>query len=280
MMPMEARRVLLHIGAPKCGSTYLQRVMLRNAATLEASGIRYPHDGSHHPGNAANLGAIDSEALDRHFSGGIHTLIYSHEDLFSAPRQGAALARLAAISGTRLQIIAFLRPFSEIVFGDYSQFMKQHFESYLAARKAYDGQDFETFVEARRRVLTPVSFLDRWQALTPDLPLRLTHHRKIRAVMEDLIGADVRLDWKVPPSEVNPSLRMEDCDRLVELLHDPSADDGLIRDEFKSAFRRTGEPDAGRSTARAALIEARFASEIKGLKKAFGFDNRPQPPAG
>ena len=47
------RRILLHIGSPKCGSTYLQRALLQNRDRLAAHGIRYPHDGGEHPGNAA-----------------------------------------------------------------------------------------------------------------------------------------------------------------------------------------------------------------------------------
>jgi hypothetical protein len=275
-----SRRIVLHIGAPKCGSTYLQRVMLRNTATLEAAGIRYPHDGQSHPGNAASLGAIDRATLERHFSGGIHTVIFSHEDLFPNAQRGAALARLAAEDGTTVQIVVFLRPFSEMIFGDYSQFMKQFFDRYLASRDPYDGRDFEAFVLERARVLTPAAFLTRWQAIVPAPPLILDRHRRIRAVLEGLLGEGVVLDWRVPPSETNPSLRMEDCDRLAAAMRDPTIADDDIRAMFKAAFHRKGDPDGGRSAARVAWVEARFAGETGALLKRFGFDNRPPEVTG
>ncbi len=266
------RRIVLHIGSPKCGSTYLQRVMLRNAAALGAAGIRYPHDGSSHPGNAASLGTIDRATLDKHFSDGIHTVVFSHEDLFSNARRGTALAGLAAEVGAVVQIVVFLRPFSDLVFGDYSQFMKQYFDRYLASRMPYDGRDFEAFVLERVRVLTPATFLTRWRDVFPAPPLILEHHRRIRPVLEGLLGDGPALDWRVPPSDTNPSLRMEDCDRLAARMRDPAMTDDEIRDLFKAAFKCTGEPDAGRSDARRAWVEARFAGEARALLDRFGFD--------
>lgn len=271
------RRILLHVGSPKCGSTYLQRVMLRNAAVLEAAGLRYPHDGGAHPGNAAGLAGIDRPTLERHFAGGIHTLILSHEDLFPDAGRGAALARLAAEDGTALQVVTFLRPFSEMVYGDFSQFMKQNFGHYLAARQPYEGMDFEAFVQARARVLTPAAFLARWQALIPGRPIRLDHHRRIRPVIETLLGEVPGFDWRVPRGEANLSLRMEDCDRIAGALRDPGRSPGEVRTIFKAAFARTGEPDAGRSPERTARIETVFAAETRALQRRFGFGNALAP---
>ena len=33
------QKIILHIGSPKCGSTYLQRVMVQNSETLLRHGI-------------------------------------------------------------------------------------------------------------------------------------------------------------------------------------------------------------------------------------------------
>ena len=57
------RRIILHFGAPKAGSTFLQRVLLQNTDRLAAAGVAYPHDGSGHPGNAEAIAARRS--LDR-----------------------------------------------------------------------------------------------------------------------------------------------------------------------------------------------------------------------
>jgi hypothetical protein len=46
----EPKRVYLHIGAPKTGTTYLQRVLANNRDALEAAGVLYPRVGreAHH----------------------------------------------------------------------------------------------------------------------------------------------------------------------------------------------------------------------------------------
>jgi hypothetical protein len=38
------RRVLLHVGTPKTGTSYVQDVLFRNTEPLAAAGIRYPAD--------------------------------------------------------------------------------------------------------------------------------------------------------------------------------------------------------------------------------------------
>ncbi|MFA6575721.1 MAG: hypothetical protein WCS84_09900 [Nocardioides sp.] len=38
------RRVLLHVGTPKTGTSYLQDVLFRNRRTLHSAGILYPAD--------------------------------------------------------------------------------------------------------------------------------------------------------------------------------------------------------------------------------------------
>lgn len=268
------RRIILHVGSPKCGSTFLQQAMLRNAARLERAGIRYPHDGGGHPGNAADLASLDRATLEAWFAGGIHTLVLSHEDLYGLPKRGEALARLVAEDGTEVQIVAFLRPFSEFMFGDYSQFMKQHFETFLAERTPYGGRDFEAFTARRVKTLTPAAFLRGWQRMFPARPLMLEPHSRIRPVFETLLPDHDPLDWKVPAGQTNPSLRMEDCDRLAAAIRDPAIPATEVRQMFRDAFHRVAEPDAGRSAARRDWIETRFAPQNAALMKEFGFDNR------
>ncbi len=44
----ESDRVYVHIGLPKTGTTYLQRLLARNRRRLERSGVRYPGPGADH----------------------------------------------------------------------------------------------------------------------------------------------------------------------------------------------------------------------------------------
>lgn len=268
------RRILLHVGSPKCGSTYLQSVLLRNAALLAEHGIRYPHDGGGHPGNAARIDQLDRAGYDRLFEDGMHTVILSHEDLFSMARRGRPLAEFAGTDGAEVHVLAFLRPFSEFVFGDYSQFMKQFFEEFLTSRQPYHGQSFRQFALRRVEKLQPATFLENWrQCFGPDAGVSVSGHRQIRPVVTGLLGAGLALDWDLPRHLTNPSLRAVDCDRIARSMRDPDIPDTEIRALFKKAFQRTDAPDPGRSDKRKRLIESAFAAQNRALFEAFGYDN-------
>lgn len=275
--PAGPRRIILHIGAPKCGSTYLQRVLLKNRERLLRLGIAYPHSGDTHPGNAASLQQITEDRLLADF-GPCHTLVYSHEDLLSAAARGKPLADLAARLGIRLEIVAFLRPFSELLFGTWSQMMKQRFESWLATGQPYDGLDFEGLVRRSRPLYSVDTFLRQWAGHLDGRPLILRSSGEIRRVLEEVLNTD-EIDWTLPADQTNPSLRAEDCDRLAGMIRKGTLPAEEIRREFAAAFHRIGSPDRGRSPERIALVETVFADCNRGLLEAFGFDNR-LPPEG
>ncbi|MFD2741471.1 hypothetical protein ACFSUD_18010 [Sulfitobacter aestuarii] len=270
------RRILLHVGSPKCGSTYLQQVMLQNRDRLERARIRYPHDGSGHPGNAGDLAELDAARLAAHFDGGIETLILSHEDLYSLSKRGDALAGLAREQGIEVQLIAFLRPFSEFIYGDYSQFMKQFFDTFLAERRPYGGRDFEGFAQRRIDTMKPAAYLRQWQGRFPQTPLILESHRNIRQVITALLGAELvdSLDWQVDPNRVNRSLRMQDCDSIAAAMRDPGVEAEEIKQMFRDAFHQVAESDPGKTAERTEWIETRFAPQNATLLAEFGFDNR------
>ncbi|QGX96772.1 histidine phosphatase family protein (plasmid) [Roseovarius faecimaris] len=270
------KEILLHVGSPKCGSTYMQNVMLNNAALLEAAGVRYPHDGGTHPGNAADIKSITPARLDSYFAGGMQRVILSHEDLFSLVQHGDTLAALTAERGIAVQLLFFLRPFSEFVYGDYSQFMKQFFQRFLDTRNPYDGRDFKTFAQRRIDTMTPHLYLRRWQRRFPARPVIVASHRALRPTLAGWLGEALaeRMDWDLPPGKVNKSLRMQDCDALAAAMRDPSVTQSEILAMRKEAFENLREPDAGRTPERTAWLEAQFAPHNKALLDEFGFDNR------
>ncbi|HSF64113.1 MAG TPA: hypothetical protein VLA78_06980, partial [Paracoccaceae bacterium] len=212
-----ARRILLHFGAPKAGSTFLQRVMLKNRDRLRACGIAYPHPGHGHPGNAARIADLDAGTFAALFAEGADTVVLSHEGIFATELEARPLARLARDAGVTVQRVVFLRPWSEFVFGDYSQHMKQHFDRYVATRTPYDGLRLEQIALRRAVEVDPVAVLMRWSRVIPSPRLVLASHRAIPATMERLLGAP-GLDWTVPLAEANPSLRVCDCDALARLI--------------------------------------------------------------
>ena len=184
---MTRRRLLLHIGSPKCGSTYLQQVLRRNAELLLEHGFGYQHPGEGHPGNAGDLATITAERVETLYDFGVKTAILSHEDLYGLPKRGDALSSLVGPMQLDVQLVVFLRPFSEFVFGDYSQFMKQHFERYLAARNPYDGRSFEAVAQRRFDSLQPAQFLRNWAQRFPQHPIRIARHTEIRPTIESLL---------------------------------------------------------------------------------------------
>lgn len=276
---MTQRSILLHVGSPKCGSTYLQQVLLRNADVLLDHGFAYPHTNTGHPGNAADLADITAERLDSLFDFGARTVILSHEDLYGLPKRGDALAKLAPEMGINVQLVAFLRPFSEFIFGDYSQFMKQHFKRYLTSRNPYDGRDFAAFTQRRVENLKPSQFLRNWQKRFPDTSLRLAGHRDIRPIIEALLPGLPTLDWEVPRALTNPSLRMEDCDRIAAAMRDPSIKDAEIRHMMRDAFHDADEYDLGKTQERIDYVESQFEEQNKMLLEEFSYDNRLKPRA-
>jgi len=266
------RNLILHVGSPKCGSTYLQQVLLRNRARLEAQGIAYAHEGDTHPGNGLMALDITPDWTERVFRG-LPRAVLSHEDLFAAAGRAHPLAALTRHEGIKVHIVAFLRPFSAFLFGDYSQFIKQHLERYISEGRAFEGRGFEQFAVDRARALNAKGFLNGWAALFPETPLTLASHRQIRPVIEARL--DVRgLDWTVPKDRTNPSLRMADCDAIVAALNAGTEPPDAIRARLRGALARAGQPDPGKTEERIAWIEALFSHQNAALLAAFGLDNR------
>ncbi len=265
------REILLHIGAPKAGSTYLQRVLAQNRSRLAASGIAYPGGKGDHPGNARNLRALDHARFEALFTDAPRVVL-SHEDLFALDGEGRALAQLARDAGVPVRVLCFLRPWSDFCFADLSQHLKQHLERYILTRRPFDGLSLEEMAARRAQRLDPAGYLLRWVRLFPRVPLVLAAHGGIRATVERLLGQP-GLDWSVPRHLANPSLRVEDCEAIAAMIRDGHPAE-TIRDAMREALRCTDLPDAGRGPARAEAIEALFAEQNRALLDIWGFDNR------
>jgi len=272
---MTHRRIILHIGSPKCGSTFLQRAMVQSREAMRAHGINYPHTGTGHPGNAADIEHLTGETLEALFDGAIHTVLLSHEDLYALTKGGDALSVLALKAGITVQLLVFMRPFSEFVFGDYSQYMKQHFDIWLASHNPYDGLDFTGFAKRRVGNLRPTIFMRQWQRRFPETPLMLASHKDIRSVTEQLLDLpEGIIDWNVPRNLTNPSLRLEDCNRLAAAMREATRDPDEIRAMYHEAYRHTDAPDADKTPELVAWLEAQFTNKNNMLLQVFGFDNR------
>lgn len=117
------RRVLLHVGTPKTGTSYLQDVLFRNRRTLAAAGILYPADRfDAHFLAALDLmrlpwGGLETEAIgawDRlaeQVRAHRGTSVISHEILAAASRSqvGRALDSLGHGHGTEVHVVLSVR---------------------------------------------------------------------------------------------------------------------------------------------------------------------------
>lgn len=276
---MSRRAILLHIGAPKSGSTFLQRALLANAGRLAAAGIAYPHDGGPHPGNAAGAGMLDAAALAALF-GDARRLVLSHEDLFALtdPATAAPLARAAAALGASVAIVAFLRPWGEFCFADYAQHLRQNLDRYIAARDPFDGAGLEAMAARRAREIDPARYLANWRRVFPAAPVTLAPHTAIPATVERLLGAP-GLDWTVPQAAANPSLHLADCEAIAALIRDPAVPAAAIRAALAAAEGRAVPPDPARTAERVARLDALFAAQNAALLAGWGYDNRARPGA-
>lgn len=272
---MTERHIILHIGLHKCGSTFLQRVLMQNAPALAAAGLAYPHSGTGHPGNAAGAHEFDAAQIEEMF-GHCQQLFLSHEDQINYGDQAQPFSRAVASLGASVEILCFVRPFPEYIFGDYSQQMKQHYPEWIEAREAYKGMSFEQFVGSRCRWVNPAKWLNQWRnALRRSLgevPVTVASHRDIRETVEPLLPPGLDLDWHVPNHLTNPSLRAEDCDRLAAMIEDFDVPGEDIVATLKEALHHTGGPDAGRNEERIRWIEALFRQQIQQLYDQYGYD--------
>jgi hypothetical protein len=118
-----SRKVLLHIGTPKTGTSYLQDVLFRNREVLAAAGVLYPASRHDSPFLAAldlmrlPWGGLQTEAIGAwaELAGAVRqhdgTAIISHEILATASRAqiGRALESLGHGAGTEVHLVLSVR---------------------------------------------------------------------------------------------------------------------------------------------------------------------------
>ncbi|MBA2955163.1 hypothetical protein GON03_12550 [Nocardioides sp. MAH-18] len=131
-------RVLLHVGTPKTGTSYLQDVLFRNRRALASAGILYPADRfDAHFLAALDLmrlpwGGLESQAVGawdtlatkvRKHDG---TAIVSHEILATASRAqaGRALASLGHGSGTEVHLVVSVRDLTRQIPAEWQENVK------------------------------------------------------------------------------------------------------------------------------------------------------------
>lgn len=133
---MKNSEVILHIGAPKTGSSALQHFLFANRELLLERGVYYPRHGfdvngisGGHSGVGASL--IDSDVLKAQSIMDLYvddarkkglTLLVSAESLYGFPKQMKSLC-----SGLSVEVVSFFRDPLESIVSGYNQSVKRHY---------------------------------------------------------------------------------------------------------------------------------------------------------
>ncbi|WP_434740390.1 hypothetical protein [Micromonospora sp. SH-82] len=167
-----ARRVFLHVGAPKTGSTYVQDVLWGNRAALKRAGILLPGTAAAHDQAMTDLREVTwrdpaggwtwDRLVDRaaRWPGDV---IVSNEGLGAATAEQAARA-VASLQPAQVHVVVAGRDLWRTLPSMWQQSVRARstwrFESFL--RAVQDGR-FDSFWEHH----TPTRMLRRWGDLVP-----------------------------------------------------------------------------------------------------------------
>ncbi|MGV6839760.1 MAG: hypothetical protein ACWA40_06165 [Planktomarina sp.] len=186
------KSLFLHIGAPKCGSTYIQRTALKNQKTLRENGINYPHNGLGHPGNAAQIDQMTTRWVEQNLQN-FDALLLSHEDLFADAGKANKLRNVSEKLNINIHIICVIRPLSTWLSSDFSQSVRQS--------KWSEGNNLRSFIRfavQRENSLKPAEFIQDWQMTFPRAEMHLVPLTKISERFSKLHPGFARMDWDLP----------------------------------------------------------------------------------
>ncbi len=257
-------RVLLHIGAPKSGSSYLQGLLAQSRPRLRSAGVVYPGDRLNHFAAVPALTGRSFGKLERgpaarawrallgEIDGWTGTAVLSSE--MFAWAEGDQVRRIAKDLGDGLEVVYVVRDFSRVLPAAYQETVKHRntatFETFLetvAARPAdpdwavnfWAGQDAGTVLRRWVDVLSP----HRVHVVT----IAPTDRQALLQRFAGLVGLDPALLGEHDPY-ANPSL----MDTESEVLRQ-------VNVRLPGALRGPGRP-YGR------FVRAGLANEVLGRR--------------
>ncbi len=184
-----APRVFLHVGEPKCGTTFLQKVVWTNRAELERRGLVLPGVSAQDHFRAAEdvLGTTAEAdnpgggyggswaALARQACRVDGAALISHERLAGATAEQAARA-LAPLRGTELHLVVTVRDFASLLPAEWQETVKHRNSARwpvwlgrIAAAEPGEGQSAGESGRWFWRAHDTLDLLQRWgDGLPPD----------------------------------------------------------------------------------------------------------------
>jgi hypothetical protein len=242
------RRVVLHAGMPKTGSSALQVAFVRNESVLEELGVHYPISGSHQKaakgkvttGNATELAgylrrAGDEvpaalELVDRALDGSTRPIVlFSSELLFYAhPAAVAALKDHLARRGYDVSLAIFVRDFVPWVLSSYAQHVQ---------KRGYTGDLREFVDEFTDEILRVEGRLAAFADVVGPSGITLMHYETHRdALAEHFFSTALANGEEVPslrvPGQVNRTLSSRELGwmRLINTRLDSDWQQRLVGD--------------------------------------------------
>lgn len=218
------KRLIIHIGAPKCGSSALQSSLeiLERSGSLLKIGTCYPLEYSRGMGQGNSeflFNDISSKSEDysitKQFIQGIEadTVILSDETLFGILFVGInnIYKVLHDLFDEIIVLVAIREPSSWLI-SDYSQYIKQD--------KSFD--DFIKHVVKREKIIDWEIFLKQLNNQCQDVKIHVTDYKKLFDCVEDLLAVDKGFLSNIDNKNVNvnfsiPSEQLE-FTRLKKML--------------------------------------------------------------
>ena len=252
---MSTKRVYLHVGAPKTGTTYVQDRLALNAASLRRHGYRYP-TGAHGDMFLAALDLLDRpwgglrpqaqgewDALVRRTKRARGTVVLSHEILAGAKPAEAARA-LDDLSFAEVHVVYTARDVARQVAAEWQEQLKHQrkvsFRTFLRQIRETDQKKATRWFW---RVQGLPGVLERWGAGLPPSQVHVVTVPQPGAPHGELwrrFCAAVGIDpsWAPVDSERrNPSIGTAES-TLLRRLNGRLKDAGLPSDQYRGLVRQ------------------------------------------
>lgn len=228
-------RVYLHVGSPKSGTTYLQRILRHNQESLTQQGVLVAgrtHVELVHAGfvvredsRLANLPDRAAGAWDRlveqvrGFAG--HTAIISYELLAGAKRQQAAEA-VASLTGLEVHVVVTTRDLGQAVSSAWQERLKFALDVPLEAWQP-PPESRGPRAEWGWRTMDPASVAGRWGATLPPERVHIVTAPRRGAPRRELWDRfaeacslqDVTVDLDIAPANESLGVKAAEVLRMV-----------------------------------------------------------------
>lgn len=219
------KKLFLHIGCGKTGSSALQVWLYKNYENLLSLGVLYPKTGKDiksdyqiTSGNGVKLSRdlLDDKNIDyifEAFSSGIENVLFSSENFQKfGESELKFLKKKCEDAGVEVHVLAFVRDVYDVVFSLYVQAVKRNNYS----------KNFRDYVAGLKR-LQQFEVVNLWGKFFPEIKVVHydTHKSKLNLPFLNWIGIDSRKMPEMSKNKVNRTLSLAETEfqRVVNQLY-------------------------------------------------------------